>query len=411
MRDLRSRVDGTLTWLRGPVPTSIVLAFLIGALFIAVAGQSPATGYSAMFTGSLGSPLGLASTLQRAIPLIGMALAIAVAFRAGVLNLGGEGQFILGGLAAGVVALSMPGPAPLVTLTAVVAGIAAGALWASLGALLQLWPGVPLLITTLLLSYPARYFASWVVRFPLKDPESSMVATRPISESVQIPLLGAKGSPLGDTLVATFGKDHVLTVLGRSLNWSLLIVIVLVALVVFMNRRTVHGFEAGLNGLNPAFTRYSGVRTNWLMVRTMLMSGGIAGLMGALLTVGAPNIRIIDGALLNTNYAWTGLLVALLALYRPAGVVVAGLFFAAITAGSVAMGRDLSMSPQIASVIQGIVIILIAIRVQIPWRTRRPQASPPADPVAPEATDATVVAASTPSSAQELSADDSTGRI
>ncbi len=372
----RNRLGPVVAWLVGPVPTSVVLALLIGAGFIVIAGADPIAGYSSMLTGSIGSGPGVANTVQRAIPLIGMALAVSVAFRAGVINLGGEGQFLLGGLTAGIVALKLPGPGFLVAILAIMAGVAAGALWGALSAVLQLWPGVPVLITALLLNYPARYFSSWMVRFQLKDVDSSMVATPPIDPSRQIPMLIPTDSPLGQFLGATFGPQSALVHVGRTVNWSLVLLIILVVAIAFMNRRTVFGLESGINGLNPQFAKYGGVRSGKLTVQTMLLSGGIAGFMGSLLTIGAPNQRIIDGALVSTNYAWTGLLVALLALYRVWGVVAAGLFFAAITAGSGAMGRDLSMSPQIAAVIQGIVIVLIGFKVTFPKLGSR--AKPPA---------------------------------
>lgn len=109
-----------LGWLSGPIPVSVVLAFVIGAGFIAMAGADPAEGYGAMLTGSLTTGLGVADTVNRSIYLVGMALAVAVAFRAGVLNLGAEGQMILGGLVGGVVTLSMPGPGPLVCLLSLI---------------------------------------------------------------------------------------------------------------------------------------------------------------------------------------------------------------------------------------------------------------------------------------------------
>ena len=367
----QSRLQRALNWLMGPVPTSVVIAFVIGAVFIMIAGSDPISGYQSMFRGSFGSGLGIANTIQRAIPLVGMALAIAVAFRAGVINLGAEGQMILGGLVGVLVVLYVPGPPLLVMALACVAGTAAGALWALIPALFQSWPGVPVLIASLLLNYPARYFSSWMVRFPLKDPGSSMVATDSFPAGTQIPLFASPSSGLGQTLLDNLGKDNVLTIAGRTVNWSFAVVALLVVAVMFMNSRTKFGFESGMHGFNANFARYSGVHSGRLTAQTMLLSGGIAGLMGVMFAIGAPNNRLMDGQILETNYAWTGLLVALLALYRPSGVLIGGIFFAGIIAGSGAMGRDLSMSPQIAAVIQGIVIILIAFRVQIPVRRRR----------------------------------------
>lgn len=350
----------------GPVVLSVIIAFAVGGVFMAMTGVNPLDGYASMFSGSFGSGIGWANTIVRAIPLVGMALAISVAFRAGVINLGGEGQMILGGLAAGIVAIYVPGPAPVVVLLSLAAGVIVGGLWAGFSSLMYVWPGVPILLTSLLLNYPARFFASWLTRFPLKDPESSMVASQAFGDGRQIPLLAAPSSPLGGALLESFGKDGFLTVIGRTVNWSLIIMVVVVLLVSYLNRKTVFGFESGINGLNFRFAAYAGVQTTRMTVKTMVLSGGIAGLVGAMLTVGAPSTRIVEGTLFATNYPWIGLLVALLALYRPAGVVLAGIFFAGIIAGSGALSRDLGMSPQIAAVIQGIAIVLIAFRVEWP---------------------------------------------
>lgn len=373
-------------WLAGPIPTSVLIALVVGGLFMLIAGANPLLGFAAMFDGALGDGLGISNTLQRAIPIVGLAMAVALAFRAGVINLGAEGQMVLGGLAGGVVALTMQGPALLVTLCSLAAAVVVGALWGVISAFLQSWLGVPILIASLLLNYPARYFSSWVVRFPLKDPESSMVASRAIDSSVQVQPLIPRGSALNETLTNVFGAKSVPVMIGTNVNWSLFIVIAVVALAIFMNRRTRYGFESGIHGQNAEFARYSGVNTNMIAIKTMVLSGGLAGLFGALLVIGAPNTRIIEGGLVSTNYAWTGLLVALLAMYRPAGVAIAGTFFAAIIVGSAAAGRELALSPQISAIIQALVIILLAFRVRLYVKKKRAGAE--TEPPAPQLAEA-----------------------
>ncbi|UOR00712.1 ABC transporter permease [Leucobacter allii] len=367
----RTAIAGVGRWLAGPIPISIVLALLIGACFMLVAGVDPLSGYAAMLQGSFGSGAGLANTIARAIPIIGIGIAIAIAFRAGVLNLGTEGQAGLGAVAGGVVALTVPGPAILVIPLAIVAAVAAGAAWGLIAALLQNLLGVPVLLSTLLLNYPARYFSSWLIRFKLDDPDSDLVASRPLPESGQLSLLVPKDSAFAETLRGVFGPTSPVTAVLTGVNWSLVILIVVVAGAIFMNRRTRFGFESGLSGQNAEFVRYSGVQPGPLVLRTMALSGGLAGLFGLLLTIGAPSTRLIEGYFIQTNFAWTALLVTLLALYRPLGIVVAGLFFAAIMVGSDAMGRELGLSPQIAAVIQALVIILLAFRVALPRIRRR----------------------------------------
>ncbi|PRI12552.1 ABC transporter permease [Leucobacter massiliensis] len=373
-------------WLAGPIPVSVVLALLIGACFMLIAGVDPLSGYAAMLNGSFGSGPGLANTLQRAIPIIGIGIAIAIAFRAGVLNLGTEGQAGLGALAGGIVAIYVPGPAALILLLAIVTAIAVGAAWGLIAAVLQNLLGVPILLSTLLLNYPARYFSSWLIRFRLDEPTSDLVASAQIRPEVQLSMLVGRDSTLADTLRGTLGPTHPLTAVLTSVNWSLVVLVVILVAVVFMNRRTRYGFESGLSGQNAEFVRYGGVKPGPLVLRTMTLSGGIAGLFGLLLTVGAPNTRLIEGYFVQTNYAWTALLVTLLALYRPVGIVIAGLFFAAIMVGSDALGRELGLSPQIAAVIQALVIILLAFRVAWPRFRRRgrgaagvAEAEPPLD--------------------------------
>lgn len=362
------RWRGSLGWATGSVPVAIVLALLIGAVAIVIAGKDPLAAYRSMVEGALTGP-GLANTIQRAIPIVGLAMALAIAFRAGVFNLGAEGQMVLGGLAGTIVALRMPGPGLVVLVAACLAAIVAGALWGALSAVLQTGLGVPILITSLLLNYPARYLSSYLVRFPLKDESSSMVATPPVPEDARIAALIPSTSGLGRSLSESLGRDHVLVLVTRGVNWSIVVVLAIVALAAFVNRRTPGGLESGLAGLNPRFARYGGVNTSRLAVSTMMISGGISGLVGVLLVLGS-QYRLIEGALVGTNYAWTGLLVALLAANRPLRVLVVGTFFAALVVGGEAMQRAEDVSAQISQVIQAAVIVLIAIRVRLPLPRR-----------------------------------------
>ena len=376
-------------WLAGPVPVSVVLALVIGACLMLVAGVDPASGYTAMLNGSFGTGIGIANTLQRAIPIIGIGIAIAVAFRAGVLNLGTEGQAGLGALAGGIVAVYVPGPAILVVPLAFVAAIVVGAAWGLLTALLENALGVPILLSSLLLNYPARFFSSWLIRYRLDDTTSDQVASQQMRPEVQLSMLVPRDSALAESLRNGLGPTSPLTAVLTGVNWSIVVLIVVVIGAIFMNRRTRYGFESGLSGQNAEFVRYGGVKPARLVTTTMALSGGLAGLFGMMLIIGAPNTRLIEGYFVQTNFAWTALLVTLLALYRPGGIVVAGVFFAAIMVGSDAMGRELGLSPQIASVIQALVIILLAFRVALPrFRRRRGDGPDPApDPVASVGTD------------------------
>lgn len=164
------RISGVL---RSPITFSVLAGLVIGALFLVGTGADPLTAYSAVLTGSLGAD-GIGSTLSTGTSVLGMALALAIPLRAGLINLGGDGQMVLGGITAAVTGLYSPLPAPLTVVLALLAGMAAGAAYAALAALCENRLGVPLLVSSLLLSYPAVSLASYLARYPLKEPGSSL---------------------------------------------------------------------------------------------------------------------------------------------------------------------------------------------------------------------------------------------
>lgn len=355
--------------LLGPVPISIVLALIVGGIVIAISGGDPFVAYNVMVDGSL-TGAGLVNTFERAVPLVGMALAIAVAFRAGVFNLGAEGQMILGALAGTLVVLFVPGPGLLVMLLALAAAILVGGLWGALSAWLENWLALPILITSLLLAYPARYFASYLVRFPLKEEGSSLVATNQVPDGTRLAKLIPSDSGLGELLLDSLGKASTIVRITSKLDWSAVVIILLVVALWFFNRHTTRGYESGMTGINPGFAAYGGIATARIKVEAMFTSGAIAGAVGLMIVLGNQG-RLVDGALVATNYAWTGLLVALLAASRPIGVAFAGFFFAAIIVGGEAMARGAGVSAQISQVIQAVVIVFIAMRITLKWRKRK----------------------------------------
>jgi simple sugar transport system permease protein len=324
----------------GPV-LAIVGGLLIGAVIMLFSGNNPLEGYSAMFFGALGGRNGtnLASTLARAAPIVGMGLTAAIASRAGFFNLGGEGQLVLGGLAAALVALNVPLPAfLLVPLTILVAMLVGGAF-----ALLPTWAQfnfrVPMLISTLLLNYPARFFASYVVVNLVRDVASGMPQTHQIDEGLQFPLLLS----------------------GTQLHAGVFITLVVAIATTMFISKSVAGYELRMMGLNPRFAEYGGVPMRKLGYAVMFASGAIAGLVGAIEVLGV-NYRFIDDALTSPQYAWVGLMAALLSGGAPLGVLVAGLFFSAVQTGGFGMERATEIPRELARVLQAVIILFVAVR-------------------------------------------------
>ncbi|HEX7098305.1 MAG TPA: ABC transporter permease [Acidimicrobiia bacterium] len=332
-----------------PVTVALVVAFGLGAVVIALTGGDPAAAFGEMLTGGF-TGSGLRNTLGRMIPIVGMALAFSLAFRSGVLNLGGEGQMLMGALFGTMTAIVLPGPGPVVIVVAVLVGAAVGALWALLPALGQTMFQVPLLITSLLLNYVARATTSYLVRYPFGEPGAAFATTVAVPETNRIP-------------------DFQL--LGGGISISLFFVVALVLLLAVVYRRSVFGYETAMLGYSGPFARYGGVDVKRKTLAVMGLAGAIGGLVGSHLVLGE-TYRYIDADMIaQTGFAWTGLMVSLLASNRPWAILVAGFFFSGLQIGGFAMERSTDVSFQLADVIQALVIVAVVSRLGLTWRRRR----------------------------------------
>jgi len=350
-RSLRTRVvDAAYS----PITSSLVIAFVVVGVIILLSGSNPLSAYSEMWSGAT-SGSGPKTVVNRAVPIVGMALAISIPFRMGIINLGAEGQMVLGGLAAALTAIYMPGPGPLVIVTAFAAGSLTGIAWALLPALGQTKLRLPILITSLLLNVPAKALASYLVQYFFRDPSATSTATVPIPDNAHIP------TP---------------ALLGEASLSSLLVVGVVVAVWLY-NTRTVAGYESRVSGVNLRFSRYGGVDVDRQTIRSMVACGAIAGGVGAHLILGQA-FRFVDNDLAGTGFAWTGLLVTLLAMHRAWPIMWAGVFFAALQVGGLAMQRSAGVSWQLAQVLQAMVILALALRIVLV--KRRSAADEPEEP-------------------------------
>lgn len=326
--------------LQAPV-LAVIGAMLIGAVIMLLTGHDPFEAYRALLDGAFrGKRLSnLYSTLIRATPIVGMGLSAAFALQAGLINLGGEGQLVLGGLTTALVAIYLPLPAPLLLPVSVLAAMLAGGLYAWAAAFCQVRFHAPLLITTLLLNYPAKFFASYLVNHPFRDVASGMAQTFKVPAEVFLPRL----------------------MKGTRLHVGVLIILALVFLMAFFLKRTVAGYEIRMTGLNPQFAEYGGIPLRRLQYRVMFASGAIAGLVGAI-EVLAIHHRFIDHALTMPLYAWTGLMAALLAGAHPLGVLAAGFFFSVVQTGGYGMERSTDVPRELSRVLQALIILLVAAR-------------------------------------------------
>lgn len=327
--------------LRQPLAAA-VFGLLVGAVVILACGQNPVTVYIEMFNKSFFTPYYLFSTLTRATPIIICAMATGMAWRAGYINIGVEGQMVTGTFAATVAALYIPGPPIFVGLVSWIAGMAAGALYALLPAVLNWKFQVSMVITTLMLNYVANNIASYFVTYPLKDTSGDGLAlqTAEIAEGLRLPRLSS---------TSTF-------------NAGFLIAAAVVLLMIFITKKTVFGYESKMGGFNSSFARYGGTKQVKVMMITMALSGAIASLAGTAEVFGL-KFRYADGMLSSTNYAWTGLMAALIADLDPAGMFFISIFLSGLQIGGSAIQRSLGIPLEIATIIQCCITLFVSVKL------------------------------------------------
>lgn len=301
---------------------ALVATFAAAAGVLAVAGFPPGEALASLVRGSLGSGQVLQSiTLVRAIPLILTGLAVALAFRAGVWNIGAEGQFYAGAVAAVAVALALPPTLPAwLMLPAVMAGGAvAGLAWASVPALLKLRAGVGEVITTLLMNYVAINLSAWLVHGPMQEPRGVFPQSDAIPDAARLPAL----------------------IPDSRLHVGLILAVVLAALLWALLRYTSAGFAVRAVGASPEAARVAGrMDDRRTILGVFLASGALAGLAGAVQVSGV-TYRLYEG--LSPQYGFTAIAVALLAGLNPLGVILTGTLFGALEGGAGAMQRDVGV--------------------------------------------------------------------
>ncbi|TKJ93426.1 ABC transporter permease [Paenibacillus sp. PK4536] len=329
---------------------AVIIGLLAGAIAIVLLGDSVIDTYAEMWNGAFGSFYFLTNTLTRATPIILTGLGVALAFRAGFFNMGSTGQMVLGGLAAAITALYLPGPGWMVLVVSLVVGMAIGGLWSLFAGYMDAKFGINLLISTLLLNYIASLFAGYMVAFPLKDQSGSaaMAQTPMIDKSVWLPKLFS----------------------GMSLHAGFILAIVAaIALYIFI-QKSVSGYEIRMLGNNPFFAAYGGVKRGRMMVVAMLTSGALAGLAGAGEVLGTQH-RYLDGALASADYGWSGIMATLLASSNPLGTAVAGILLAALQTGAMGVERNTNVPLEVASVIQAVLTLFVSARFGYAFLKRR----------------------------------------
>ena len=349
------------------VPGAVLLTGLTVGLIAAVVallGGDPRRALLAIGEGAVGSPTSVAETLIKTTPLVFTGLSAAVAFRCGVWNIGAEGQFLAGMLAAALAGLLLPPlPPPVAVTLCLLCGAAGGALWAGFPAFLKVKRDVPEVISTIMLNFLAVYLIEYLVRGPIHDPTSTSDWSPLLPDATHlerlhrltgVKLLGTAGS----VTLPDGGKVLALGIEVGRLHLGVLLAFLVVPLIWLWLSRTGTGFRIRAVGLNPIAAAAAGIPTARTIATAFLTSGALAGFGGAVELLGLIQ-RMYRYAPGEPGYGFSGIAVALLGQLHPLGVLLSALFFGGLSAGCSQMQRSAGISFHVAYVIQAAVVLLL----------------------------------------------------
>jgi simple sugar transport system permease protein len=313
----------------------LVLVFGVGSIAMLLAHVSPVVGFGALFDGAFGTRSELAETLVQTTSLLFPALGIAVAFRAGLFNIGAEGQLILGGFAAGWLGAQFPLPGYLAVPMVLLAGALAGGAWGAIPGFLRARFGANEVIATLMLNVVAALLTTYLVTGPMQQGGSGASETASLPKAAQLPDLIA----------------------DSRLTWAFVIALVLAFALRWVLQRTVFGYELRAAGEAPEAAKRAGIDLGRTAFVAMALSGAMAGLGGATIVSGVLH-RFNTG--LSPGYGFIAIAVALVGNLDPLWIIVAAFAFGVLQSGGIAMQAEAGVPREVVSLITGLVIIALA---------------------------------------------------
>ncbi|MDQ7092188.1 ABC transporter permease [Desulfosporosinus sp. PR] len=312
-----------------------VLTVVIGTVLILACGANPVDAYRLFLRGVFGNFFGFAEIFVKACPLILTGLGCAVAFQTGFFNIGAEGQFYVGALAATIVSLNLQGvPGMISIILSLIAGFICGGLWALIAAILKAKYNISEIIVTIMLNYIASNFLGYAVRSFLMDPAGNVPQSAKISSNALLP-----------TIIPSTG-----------FHAGILIAIACSVLVWYLMKKTALGYELKAVGLNKRAAACNGISVLKNIILSAFLSGGLAALAGVI-EVLAVQKKLLEG--ISSNCGYTAVLIALIAANSPIGVLAVAILYAALQIGANSMQRQMGVPSAIVNILIGVVVVLI----------------------------------------------------
>jgi simple sugar transport system permease protein len=338
----RPGVDWSKIVLNLALPVAgVLVALLIGGIMLLVLKANPIVAYAAMISGAAGSLSGVTQSLVKATPLLLVGLGICIAFRANVINIGGEGQIILGAIMATWFPLTFnTWPGWLLIPSTLTLGFLAGAAWGFVPGILKARLKVNEILSTIMMNAIALQFMYLLIRGPLMDPAGVANGTF-LAQSAALPRQAWLPRLVPQT----------------TLHAGAIIAVILAVAVYFFLWRTTIGYRIRAVGLNPDASRHSGINVAFYQALSLTLAGGFAGLAGAIEIMGVQH-RLLDG--ITGGYGFTGIVAALLGSLHPIGVIPASIIFGGLLVGANEMQRSVQVPSSLINVILGMVVLFVS---------------------------------------------------
>ncbi|MDJ0912079.1 MAG: ABC transporter permease [Desulfobacterales bacterium] len=326
-------------------------------------GANPIKGFGTMFASAFGNLDGLASTAVKSIPLLLVGIGICIAFRASVINIGGEGQMVMGALLATIMALAFPGlPAIIFIPLVLLVGLIGGAAWGAIPGALKAYFNVSEILSTIMLNIVAVQFMNFMLRGPLIDPGEIERGTR-IPQTARLPE----------------ATDLPLLLEGARMHLGFLIAVLAAVAAWILLWRTSLGFRLRSVGLNPAAARYAGIPVKRSIIMALAISGAMAGLAGAILVFGSESHRMVtDGS--STGFTgsagFNGIVVALFAGLHPLWSIPSALLFGGMLVGANALQRAVQVPSALIIALNGLIVVFVVSSEYFKRRVQTVQTDP-----------------------------------
>ena len=332
---------------------AVPVAFLIGAIMLAALGANPLEAYGAMLQGAFGDKSGITQTLVKATPLLLVGLGVCIAFRGGVINIGGEGQIIVGALAATAFSIGFKDMSGWILLPmSMIMGALAGAVWGGIPGILKAKLGVNEILSTVMMNAIAVQFSNYLLRGPMIDPKEIEQGTR-IAQSALLPKAVWLTRLVPQTLL------H---------SGAILAVILAVLVYIFLWRTTI-GYRIRAVGLNIDAARYAGIKVPYYQALALILGGGFAGLAGAVEVMGVQH-RMMEN--LASGYGFSGIVAALFGALHPLGSIPASVLFGGLLVGADKMQRAVQVPSSLIDALLGLVVLfVVGSQIWSRWRARR----------------------------------------